>query len=233
MNSAAVHSGITRSWNLTEAFALQNNFANAWPLSVDPEFRDLVLSGDADYTTIYLKGLSKSHYNFSLLDYSYFQFSCFGEDNVRYAYYPNPFLAGGVDSVDEFKQLQDLVEADLIGYEDYLALLRERPYQGRVPLIRYENAPHQYKELCHPCSHFHIGLHGEDRWPLNRLLTPYAFTLLILKHYYGEHWRKHGDDEVNEFLNSFDEKLALEKSNCTPISASFFSAKESRSFFFS
>jgi hypothetical protein len=226
MNRAEVHRGITRSWSLTEALSLHSSFAAAWPLSVDVEFRDLVLSGDADYPTIYLKGLSRSHYNFLLIDYSYFQFSWFEADNVRYAYYPNPYLVSGMESVEEFKRLQELVESDMITYEEYLALLRDRPYQGRVPLIRYENAPNQYRELCHPCSHFHIGLHAENRWPLNRMLTPYAFTMLILKHYYGEDWREHGDDEGNEFLNSFDETLVLEKSNCPPIPGGLFSEKD-------
>ena len=164
-----------------------------------------------------------------LTDYSYFQFSWSVPDSVRYAYYPNPFEG----SVADFKRQRELVESGLITQDEYLSILRDARLDPRVPLLRYEHAPDQYRGLHHPCSHFHIGHHADNRWALNRFLTPFAFTLLILKHYYGAVWRDLGRDEADECGNSFESKLIEEKTNCRPISDALFSAIEARSFFFS
>jgi hypothetical protein len=115
---------------------------------------------------------------------------------------------------------------------EYLSMLRDARLDPRVPLLRYEHAPDQYKGLHHPCSHFHIGHHADNRWALNRLLTPLAFTLLILKLYYGSVWRDLGLDEADKCGNSFETALIEEKTNCRPIRDALFSALEARSFFF-
>jgi hypothetical protein len=169
-----------------------------------------------------------SHYNFLRTDYSYFQFSWSSPERVRYAFYPNPFEGSAAD----FKRRRELVESGLITQDEYLSMLRDARLDPRVPLLRYEHAPDQYKGLHHPCSHFHIGHHADNRWALNRLLTPLAFTLLILKLYYGSVWRELGLDEADECGNSFETALIEEKTNCRPIRDALFSALEARSFFF-
>jgi hypothetical protein len=166
-------------------------------------------------------------------DYSFFQFSWSGTDRVRYAYYPNPFIAGRKDELDNFRRRRELVEAGMITHEEYLSLLRDAPVESRVPVIRYENAPDQHNGLRHPCSHFHIGHHSDNRWALNRILTPLAFTLLVLKHYYGAEWSRRGSDERDSHGNVFESRLIEEKKNCRPILGSFFSEAEAKSFFFS
>jgi hypothetical protein len=230
MDRLDVHRGITRSWHIVESLQLGESFANPWPLGVNEEFRDLVLSDEVSYPEVYLKGLGLSYFNFLLTDYSYFQFSWSETDRVRYAYYPNPFLGNSEPALEEFRELQEAVGSGTISFEEYLSLLRDKPADPRVPLFRYENSPDEYIELRHPCSHFHIGHHSDNRWALNKLLTPLAFTLIILKHYYDASWYGHGHDADNEFLNRCEDQLVREKSYCAPVA---FSAKEARTFFFS
>ncbi len=234
MDRRDVQSGIAKSWTAVQDLSLGETFSNPSPLGVNQEFRDLVLSEDVDYATIYLRGLSLSHYNFLLSDYSFFQFSWSMDNNVRYAYYPNPFATGRKNGIETFKRRRKLVEDGHLTQEEYLSLLHDDQAELRVPLIRYENAPGQHKGLAHPCSHFHIGHHGDNRWALNRILTPVAFTLLVLKQYYGNEWRILGEAEDDEYGNVFESMLINEKQlNCRIIGGELFVGAETRSFFFS
>lgn len=231
MDRHSISNGIIRSWDFLEKMGLHESFSNSGPLPVNEVFRDLILSEDSRYVDIYSTGLSLSHYNILLIDYSYFQFSWEGGDNVRYAYYPNPYTAGKTRELASFKRRRKLVASGAITQEEYLSMLRDANDELRVPLIRYENAPSQYQGLKHPCSHLHIGHHGDNRWPLNRVLTPAAFTLWIAKQYYGEEWWTLGEDEQNEFGNTLEHLLVQEKTNCRPVVASHFSDLEFRSFY--
>ena len=85
-------------------------------------------------------------------------------------------------------------------------------------------------ELRHPCSHFHLGHHSENRWAINRVLTPLAFTLLVLKQYYSEEWEVLGDNAQVEFGNIFEGELIQERTNCRAIGDDLFTANEGRSF---
>lgn len=231
MDRNTVSNGINKSWAVLEGLGLHETFSNAGPLEVNSEFRDLVLSENSTYVEIFLAGLRLSHYNFLLTDYAYFQFSWAPNDNVRYAYYPNPYATGRSAGAFDFRRRRTLVEQGAITQEDYLAMLRDADAELRVPLIRYENAPSQYKGLKHPCSHLHIGHHGDNRWPLNRVLTPLAFTLWILKQYYGSEWAEFGDDDTDSFGNTFESKLVTEKMECRLVGPEYFTEVEARSFF--
>ncbi|WP_140863987.1 DUF2290 domain-containing protein [Myxococcus xanthus] len=231
MDRNSISNGINRSWTALEKLGLAESFSNSGPLGVNPTFRDLVLSEESRYVDIYSTGLSLSHYNILLTDYSYFQFSWDKKDNVRYAYYPNPYVAGKSNESINFKRRRNLVNTGVITQEEYLSMLRDSNDELRVPLIRYENAPEQHKGLKHPCSHMHIGHHGENRWPLNRVLTPTAFTLWITKQYYSDEWWILGKDDQNEFGNILEHELVKEKANCRPVASEYFLDLEARSFY--
>jgi hypothetical protein len=232
MDRRDVQSGIIRAWNVVDSLALGETISSPVPLPVNEEFRDVVLSGESTYVSIYLTGLGLSHYNFLMTDYSFFQFSWTSPDHVRYAYYPNPFVVGE-DNLSEIRQWRELLENGSITLEDYLSILRDAQSGIGVPPVRYESAPDQHKGLQHPSSHFHIGHHQDNRWAINRTITPLAFTLLILKHYYGPAWREMGTDEQDEFGNRFEAQLIREKMNCRLIGDVLFLPAEARSFFFS
>jgi hypothetical protein len=231
MNRSDVVRSIAQAWKFASDIDAGRTISDPNPLSVNVEFRDACLDSSADYATIYETGLKLSHYNFSLMDYSYFQFSWEKEDVVRYAFYPNPYLSGDKDAVIKLKRWRELLSAEMISYEDFLDLLRGRPADVRVPVIRYENSPDQYRSLKHPCSHMHIGHHSDNRWALDRLLTPSAFTLLILKQYYGQHWALM-EDESATHGNSLEEKLIAEKRRCKSVPEEYFCGPERSSFYF-
>lgn len=233
MESRDVLTGIGRSWRLIVDLELAETISNAGPLEVSQEFRDLLLRSDTTYAAIYRAGLRLSHYNFLLNDLSYFQFSWSKPDELRYAYYPNPFsVGGGGSNIETFEKLRSALVFEQTNSEDYLTELSEAKPEIRAPLIRYENAPLAYKELSHPCSHFHIGYHAENRWAINRVLSPLVFTLLILKHYYRANWDKHWKLEKDTMKNELELKLIEEKTKCKPVRAEEFSNLETRSFHF-
>lgn len=212
---------------MAERLALSETFSSGAPLEINPEFSEVILSSAA-YETVYLTGLRLSYYNFVLSDYSYFQFSYDGPDRVRYAYYPNPFLRGESARV-AFERLSRLAREGQLEIEDFLNHLSERKPQIGVPPIRYENAPDQYRELEHPCSHFHLGFHSDNRWPVARLLAPLAFSLLVYKLYYGDYWRIVHDpggeaDLENALINA--------KQNSRMLAPELFSDHERRSVHF-
>ena len=125
-----------------------------------------------------------------------------------------------------------MVQAGFLTHEEFLSLLADKVGIGAVPLLRYENAPAQRTKFHHPCSHFHIGFHSENRWAVRRVLTPLAFGLLVFKMYYGSSWRAVGDDEHADIQNSFDRTLISEKARCYMVSDMLFEAEEERAFYF-
>jgi hypothetical protein len=233
MNREDVRSGIAQVWRAAEELGIAEIYSNPSPLSVNTEFRDLILSNTSTYIDVYNKALGLSHYNLLLSDYSFFQFSIEGNDNVRYAFYPNPYVSSSNEYSDWFRSRQEMVQAGFLTHEEFLSLLADKVGVGAVPLLRYENAPAQRKKFHHPCSHFHIGFHSENRWPVRRVLTPLAFGLLVFKMYYGSCWRAVGDDEHAEVQNSFDRTLILERTRCYMVSDILFEAEEERAFYFS
>ncbi|MNP42916.1 hypothetical protein D3C76_1367090 [compost metagenome] len=103
MNRDAVRSGISKVWQIAEELGISEIFSNPSPLPVNVEFRDLILSNSSTYIEVYNKALALSHYNILLADYSFFQFSIDGDDNVRYAFYPNPYASSSDDYNNWFR----------------------------------------------------------------------------------------------------------------------------------
>src|SRR5687767_10986877 len=79
---------------LDEMFGLLRTVSSLTSLKVDPEFNEVALTSDRTYKDVYLKALSKSHYNFILGDYSLLQFSWSSEISWRLGYLPNPWISG-------------------------------------------------------------------------------------------------------------------------------------------
>ncbi|QVM89727.1 DUF2290 domain-containing protein [Pseudomonas entomophila] len=232
MTREDVITGIANAWRIAEKLTISEIFSNPAPLPINHEFRDIILSPQATYIDVYNKALKLSHYNILLSDYSFFQFSIEGENNVRYAFYPNPYVSNGDEYHNWFESRQEMVQAGMLGHEEFLSLLSDKVGIGSVPLLRYENAPAQRTKFHHPCSHFHIGFHSENRWAVRRLLTPSAFALLVYKHYYGANWRTAGDDDDAHVSNSLERILIDEKTRCNIIHDDLFDAIEERTFYF-
>lgn len=231
MQRREVASGILNAWRYVDELTIGETISDPSPLAVNDEFRNVSLREDAPYVNVYLCGLRLNHYNFLLKDYSYFQFSWAVEEEVRYAYYPNPFIVGRDAQRGKVARWHELLEADLITFEEYLSIVRESKPDVRIPVIRYENAPSQYISLSHPCSHLHVGHHPENRWAVRRVLTPVAFALWIAKLYYSNEWDSFWKSENDTRVNKFELALKREKNNCAVVADQLFSKDEIDSFY--
>lgn len=203
--------------------------------SHDPseKFRRLAYSADVRYADLYRVGLANHDYSFLLNDLSYVQYYCHRVDGIlglRYAFYPNPY---DFMPYSAFLEELGMESAGADSYEMYLEYLSEANESGHVPPIRYDLAYRDYEALEHPTSHLHLGLHEDNRWPLDRVLTPLAFSLLIAKMFYSGQWKHHGlrRRQRDSDLNSFDTLLLQEKSKCSSLDRQFFSDLERRQFF--
>jgi hypothetical protein len=132
--------------------------------------------------------------------------------------------------------MQGFSEAGTLGVveiEEFLHRVAELRRSQHPPLTRYENAPDEYVELRHPCSHFHFGHHDDNRWSLQRALSPFAFSLLIFKHYYSSAWHAASPLRVFGRDDLPDGFLAAEKLSCRILPQDLFSAAEQALFAFS
>jgi hypothetical protein len=182
-------------------------------LTASYDFRQLALNAETTYRTLFLCGMSARDYNFLLTDYSYLQFTFFETEHYRHAFYPNPF---GRTAASAVKEYGEALERGEISYEEYAQLLAEEPVEIGVPILRFEMYRAGYVRLCHPAAHLHVGMHGENRWPVARELTPRLFTLFVVKSYYGASWATTGHIPLSDhgFDNKFDETYVREKERC-------------------
>jgi hypothetical protein len=181
VNRQLVITGIRKLWEVSRAAGIGDIFSNPVPLQPSEHFRYLSNNKEVNYEELYLTGMRYSDYNILLADFSFLQFGISHDEHVRYAYYPNPFLGCSRETMEEIGELREFVEEGIITIEEYLHRISESRRSQHPPLIRYENSPDDYVELAHPCSHFHLGHHNDNRWALQRVLTPAAFGLIVFK----------------------------------------------------
>jgi hypothetical protein len=232
MRNDDVRRGIGRSWRLASQIDLMLDVSSELPLLPSDEFRSFALDQNRRYEEVYLCGLRNKDYNFSLVDYSFFQFGISRENHVRYAYYPNPFLGSSPEKVKQLNDYFDAVEDGTMSFEDYLAEISIIKSSNHSPLVRYENAPDEYVQWKHPTSHFHLGDNTNNRWPLGRSLTPLAFSLIIFKQFYSEAWHDRGEIHFDGSTKSLDQRLCDEKLNCRIVPDSLLSKDEKLQFVF-
>lgn len=190
-------------------------------LNASDEFKKESREGSS-YKKLYDLGASKQDFNIMLKDKSYFQFSINSSNDIRLAFYPNPYISLEYQELNlEYKKL---LEEGQLSNEDYEQFLSEEKFTNDIPLIRFDFSEKQYCEKYHPTAHFHIGFDRENRWPVRRILSPYAFFLKILMIYYINLWKEWG--EKSSELNILDEKYRKELSNCELIKNEYFSKLE-------
>ncbi|UDF29550.1 UNVERIFIED_ORG: DUF2290 domain-containing protein [Roseateles sp. XES5] len=232
MNKDDVRTGIAKSWELLKALSLGEIFSNPMPMKASEDFLSAVFDPAANYESIYLVGLANVDYNLLLRDYSYLQFSIREEAQVRYAYYPNPFLGASPAAIAELDELRIYVDEGALTLEEYLVKVSELRKSQHPPLLRYENAPDQYAEFSHPCSHFHLGHHDENRWAIQRVLTPLAFTMLVARQFYAEAWFSNAAISLFGKSQSPDKYLAETKLDCRILPDDRFTKDEAMLFSF-
>jgi hypothetical protein len=225
---------IRSAFQLIRDLGLVFHARNFTSLTASDEFKAAALSHQP-YELVYRMGLEKRDYNFILVDFAYFQFSYAQVGQlyeVRYGYYPNPYQS---TTYDEFLKSLESEPNELDQppdkYELYVQYLNEQPIARSAPPLRYDIDFGAYRELEHPTAHLHFGEHHDNRWPVAVELTPHAFTLHVMKMFYGTDWMTVGARGEGE-MNEFDERFCNEKKECRAIEKGFFSDSERAQLYF-
>lgn len=153
-----------------------------------------------------------------------------GADGVRFAYYPNPFFGASSDAVAELTEMQECVAEGIMDVDEFLHRVSEIRRPQHPPLVRYEYSLEQYVEATHPCSHLHLGFHGDNRWPVRRYLSAHAFSLLIFRLFYLEYWLAAAPVRGGDAHYSMDEILEAARTDCRILHDNEFSPAEGRRF---
>ncbi len=229
MNRRDFLNSVRRGKNIIEETGFLRTVSSIDSLPVTEQYRRIALDPSATYEKIYLAGLELVQYNFVMNDYSYFQFSLLKEDptEVRLAFFPNPYS----DFTESYTpELEEALEDGVYSFEEYAQVLAEENPRHDVPALRFEVNAGQYKELDHPYAHLHLGRHEDNRWPVARILTPYMFTLLIIKQFYRYKLADcrrvpgPGGSEISQY----DVDIINEVANCRAVSPELFTATERR-----
>lgn len=183
------------------------------------------------YREVYEAGTLNQDFNLMLSDMSYFQFTEIEKDKeIRLAYYPNPFQF--VEYKSERENALELLEKNEFTLDEYEQFISECNYTHDIPLIRYDLSIEQHCDKYHPAGHLHIGFVVENRWPVAKILSPYAFLLNILMQYYSKLWIQFGD-EGDKRPNRLDIMYREELKRCNVISDEFFTESEKERLVFS
>jgi len=232
MNKADLIPHINKSWIYAKALKIEEAFSAPVALEASEEFLATAISSSASYEEVYLVGLREVQYNILLRDLSYFQFGLGKNDGVRFAYYPNPFLGAANEAVAELQEMQEYVSEGIIDVDEFLHRVSEIRRPQHPPLVRYEYSKKQYVEASHPCSHIHLGFHGENRWPVRRYLSAHAFALLIFRLFYIDFWIKADLVKSGEKSLTLDQVIEAARTECRLLYDDEFSLAEGRRFHF-
>ncbi len=231
MNRAELISQIRNVWDYSKVLGIEGVFSGPVPLEASDEFKQIAVDPNVTYEELYLAGLRGSQYNILLKDYSFLQFGAGGLDGVRFAYYPNPFFGADPDAISELNEMQEYVNEGIIDFDDFLHRVSEIRKSQHPPLVRYDYAIDQYVDLTHPCSHLHLGFHGENRLPVRRYLTAQAFSLLVFRLFYLEYWSAAGTIKRGNENFTMDQMIENARAESRMLYDNEFSAAEGRRFY--
>jgi hypothetical protein len=218
---------IRRSYELFEQLGVARTLRDERSLEANKDFNRVALDTSIPYPEVFMAGLRLGQYNFQLSDYSFFQYSLSGEDEIRLGFYPAPY------GPEEFKTVHQLTKGfdeGSLDFEAYCYSLEGLRFNPRRPLVRFEHSAAQYKRAKHPAAHLHIGTFGEDRWPSERLFTPFAFALMIARLYFSEHWEAVTEEVGDVRSNAFDVLYFAEKKECPICDVEVFGDTERQQF---
>lgn len=211
MTDVDITSGIKKVSELARQLELDEHHCTLNSISVSNELKKLCKTSPY-YRNIYDYISTYKEYNLMLKDASCFQFSEFrnkdNEQELRYAYYPNPYQF--LEYRKHVIAVQDLLQQGQLSLTDYEQLLDECEFTHDIPVIRYDYSPSQYDEFFHPASHFHIGFHSDNRWPVLKVITPVVFFLKVISMYYPKAWKDKFSMIPDETLNDIYQKSKSE-----------------------
>lgn len=186
------------------------------------------MSTVGDYIAVYHKFVETFKYDFLLFDDSLLQYSYERDQNghplIKYSYYQFPF---DFPTYEEYLLSNDLTyeEAGDLFRHDYEQELSEASARVYLTPIRYDYDVTQYTEGVHPASHIHIGYMNSIRLPVCMILTPFMFTLFVVKQCYYNDWLSLVSSA--EFLNA----LGTSRQSCKQLHAELFTEADMKELF--
>ena len=175
-----------------------------------------------EYRELYDTGVNNQDFNLLIFDGSFFQFSLHGED-IRLAFYPNPYTS--LNKTKLAREAKELLERGSLTSTEYEQIISEEVFHTEIPPIRFDYSKIQYHEDYHPCAHFHVGFHSDNRWPSKLILTPQAFFLKIIRLYYLDKWKTIAQDIKVSHIHP-DILYTQELNKCSFVNSNFFTVDE-------
>lgn len=194
---------------------------------ISEEYRS-VMYGD-DYEKKYRIALENGDYYCLLKDDSFLNFNAAKKEGgiqLSYRFYPNPrdyqtyeeFLL-----TEEFEEFKD----DGVAHEFYEQYVSEAKLKAGILPIRYDYDQLSYQKLQHAASHIHFGFSEHMRIPISRIITPIAFTILVIKNIYYCNWQNCYQKEEYKTIE------IAHKNKCDELSSDEFCEEEKRYLFLS
>ncbi|WP_165493680.1 DUF2290 domain-containing protein [Phytopseudomonas daroniae] len=182
----------------------------------------------SSYSQVYDVGAKNQDFNLMLKDHSFFQFTETTErEDIRLAYYPNPYSF--IEYQNDRQTAESMLANGDITLQEFEQLISEGNMTFDIPIIRYDLSTNQYCAKYHPAAHFHIGFKAENRWPVNRVLSPFAFFLKIIFLYHSLTWKEKGEyEKESKIENYFEEEYIRELASCSQLDDDFFQETEAR-----
>ncbi|OBT10372.1 hypothetical protein A9267_05705 [Shewanella sp. UCD-FRSSP16_17] len=205
----------------------QAGCANSLDASVEFKYE---ARNSTSYKHLYDIGVKHQDFCLMLFDHSFFQFTENKKDeDLRLVYYPNPYQF--VEYMDQKKEALSLFNSGELTLYEYEQIITEDNSSCDAPVIRYDLSLMQHCKNYHPAAHFHIGFYVENRWPVKRILSPYAFFLKILSHYYPKVWHSKVDIN-NPDINILDINYRKELKECSHLEEAYFQKNEEERLYF-
>jgi len=176
---------------------------NPTSLIVSKDFNKIALNHVVKHDELYFSALELNYYNILLSDYSVLQFSMSTEGEapeLRLSYIPNPSMSVELEPTNptnDIRLYEELFRAGDIDFEEFSQALSEMELCFSAPVIRVDASYQQFKKIHHPAVHMHIGLNNTSRLALDRVWSPFLFTLFIIKNFYNDIWLPNSDDDFS------------------------------------
>lgn len=150
-------------------------------------------SKGTDYKEIYQKMVDNRDYDILLFDDSMLQMS-FTNGESRLVYIQNPLYYITFESyliengIDFNPELADWYHEAF--FDDYQQALEGMKVNSGAVYLRYDVDARGRKdnENIHAYTHLHVGLNNSIRIPVGKHLTPYTFTMFVLRNVYYDKW---------------------------------------------
>lgn len=228
MKNNDFNSNLRQVQNLLSSFSLLKDATRMFTL---PKTKYYNINSTNDFVEIYRRELLEFNYSFLLKDDSFFQFYYEKENDIisklRYTFFQFPY-----DIPDYEQFVKEICHCKLSesGYqfsENYSQSLDEANLKEYLMILRYDYSEKDYKEGVHSVSHIHIGYSNSMRLTIDKQISPYTFTLFVLKQIYHSEWMEIMED------NAFRKILSYSKENCSSLEESrFFSSLDKCELYF-